>query len=144
VTAFYEIVPTTGETLAGTDLKYQDTRIRESAHKSPELLTLRVRYKKPDEDLGREMSEIMEDGNQTVDKASANMCFASAVAEFGLLLRDSRYQGSASFEGLIERARKAMGEDVFGIRHEFIRLAETAAILIENRKQNQPSGTTEK
>ncbi len=135
VTVFYEIIPVLGQTGEGTNLKYQDTRIKESAKGSPELLTVRVRYKQPDGDSSSEISEILKDTDQTIADVSGNMRFASAVAEFGLLLRDSRYKGQASFDKLIERARQAMGDDIHGYRHEFIRLAEIASILKQNERQ---------
>ena len=48
---------------------------------------------------------------------------------FGQLLRDSDFKGNASFEKVIETARKGLGDDREGYRHEFIRLAETAGNL---------------
>ena len=60
--------------------------------------------------------------------SSANLRFASAVAEFGMLLRNSPHKGAASFATVIERARSAKGEDADGYRAEFIRLVEIAAL----------------
>ena len=61
--------------------------------------------------------------------ASEDMRFASAVAGFALLLRDSEHRGSASFEQVIELARGARGEDPEGYRGEFVGLVETARDL---------------
>src|SRR5687768_8988459 len=61
----------------------------------------------------------------------ANVGFASAVAEFGMLLRGSPSLGDASFDSLMTRARKCQGDDGEGYRAEFIQLAERAASLSE-------------
>ena len=59
-------------------------------------------------------------------KASDDFRFASAVAEFGLLLRDSPYKGNARFDAVIERANGAIGADPNGHRKEFVDLARKA------------------
>ena len=126
MTAFYEIIPAgTGEMGAGTDpLKYQKC---ETA-KSGELLTVRMRYKKPDGDKSILIEKAHAATEMTRKEPSADFRFASAVAEFALLLEDSKYRGDASFPKLIERARSAKGEDREGYRAEFIRLAEAAEV----------------
>ena len=133
VTVFYEIIPAGKGQEASEALKYQDIRVRESAAESNELLTVRIRYKQPNEDSSQELSAILLDRDRKIDESSSAMRFASAVAEFGMLLRQSQFKGTASFSGLIERARGSMGDDPFGSRHEFTRLAEMAAILFQNR-----------
>ena len=60
---------------------------------------------------------------------TANLGFASAVAEFGMLLRGSKSAGSASLESAAARARKFRQDDPDGYRAEFIKLAELAAGL---------------
>jgi len=55
--------------------------------------------------------------------------FASAVVEFGMLLRDSPYKGTASWASAMERARTAKGTDSEGYRAEFIKLVEMAELL---------------
>jgi Ca-activated chloride channel homolog len=62
---------------------------------------------------------------------TANVGFASAVAEFGMVLRESPDRGSASLAAATERARKFRGEDEEGYRSEFIVLAQRAARLLE-------------
>jgi Ca-activated chloride channel family protein len=91
-----------------------------------ELMTVKLRYKAPDGDASRLVSAIVRTKPQTM---SANLGFASAVAELGLLLRGSQFQGTSSFEGLVGRARTFRGSDAEGYRSEFIRLAETASSL---------------
>ena len=76
--------------------------------------------------------------SQKTEKAAAfrlepseNILFASAVAEFGLLLRDSEYKGNANYGQLLSRAKQSKGSDTEGYRAEFIRLVEKAQLLGE-------------
>jgi Ca-activated chloride channel family protein len=64
-----------------------------------------------------------------VEPSSANLGFASAVSEFGMLLRQSKYAPAASFDTAIARARRFRGSDPDGYRAEFVKLAELAASL---------------
>jgi Ca-activated chloride channel family protein len=61
--------------------------------------------------------------------ASTNLRFASAVAQFGMLLRSSPYKGSASYEDVVRSAQQALGTDPHGYRKEFIDLAKSARTL---------------
>ena len=54
----------------------------------------------------------------------SGMAFASAVAEFGLILKDSPYKGDASLDSVIERALSNREADTFGYRAEFVQLAD--------------------
>ena len=60
---------------------------------------------------------------------SANLGFASAVAEVGMLLRGSKHAGSGSFASAVTRTSKFRGADGEGYRAEFIKLAELASSL---------------
>ena len=135
MTAFYEIIPAgTGEMGAGTDpLKYQ----KSETAKSGELMTVKMRYKKPDGDRSILIEKAHTAAEMTRKEPSVDFRFASAVAEFALLLEDSKHKGDASFAKLIERARNAKGEDCEGYRAEFIRLAETAELM--DAKASSPS-----
>ena len=126
--ALYEIIPATdGEaTRATAESRYQDTTLVAS----DELLYVAVRYQLPDS------GEIIETGSALTSDASAEMsetmAFASAVAEFGLWLSDSEYQGSASLESVLERALLSRGEDRFGYRAEFVQIVDLVGLL-ENK-----------
>lgn len=124
VTALYEIVPVGVKIdLPDVDpLKYQ--KPAETTGAANEWLTVRMRYKHPDGDKSRELSAVLTgDGS---GRMADDFRFASAVAEFGLLLRDSPYKGDASFDAVIERARGAIGADPHGYRGEFVELAGKA------------------
>ena len=130
VTALYEIVPAGVEVAASTvdPLKYQRTTEPSRAASSGELLTVKVRYKAPDGDTSSLLTRVL------MNRPSAltpNAGFASAVAEFGMVLRESRDRGGASIAAAAERARRFRGDDGEGYRAEFILLAERAARLVQ-------------
>ena len=131
VTALYEIVPAGVEIdLPKVDpLKYQRPAAGAGAPAS-ELLTVKLRYK----DLQGDRSQLMSVpvANRTATP-SPRLGFASAVAEFGMLLRASEHRGGATWRSAIELARQYRGADPDGYRAEFIKLVDLAAALAEQR-----------
>jgi Ca-activated chloride channel family protein len=131
VTALYEVVPA-GQAWSnpGVDpLKYQ-TPPQQSAHaNSDELLTIKLRYKDPEASESKLLSVGVADAAGAWPQASNNFRFASAVAAFGLLLRDSQYKGAANFNNVAALARNSTGQDPHGYRTEFVHLVETAQTL---------------
>lgn len=141
VTALYELVPTaaldghkeeSGARSSVDPLSFQDLTIKPS----DDLLVFKLRYKKPaggDEESVLLSSRLSGEAAKAAAAESVPMdqdfAFASAVAEFGMLLRDSPYKAEASWESLIERARASKGSDQEGYRAEFVRLAELAELL---------------
>jgi Ca-activated chloride channel family protein len=61
--------------------------------------------------------------------ASRDLRFASAVAAFALVLRNSDHRGEASYDMVLGLARDARGEDPEGYRGEFISMVERARAL---------------
>lgn len=132
VTALYEIQPKGGRSdqkPSVDDLRYQKPRNRLGDGKDDELLTVKVRYKQPDGDESRLMVRPLSDQDQSISQTSDNFRFAAAVAEFGLLLRDSKFKKRSSFENVVRLAESARGEDADGYRTEFVYLAKKAAGL---------------
>jgi Ca-activated chloride channel family protein len=131
VTAIYEIIPAGADIrIADVDpLKYQRSRIDPDAYESAELLTVKFRYKKPDGDKSRLITVPVLDQEMRLAKTSDNFRFSAAVAEFGMLLRDSKFKGDADYDQVIELASGARGEDSEGYRVEFIRLVELSKEL---------------
>ena len=129
VTALYEIVPA-GQKIEndGIELKYTQPKSTETAF-NDELLTVKLRYKEPKEDTSKLLAIGLMDKNVSIESASSNLRFASAVAEFGLLLRGSRYKASASFANLKGLANSAIGNDLKGYRGDFLILADKAGRL---------------
>ncbi|WP_312102789.1 YfbK domain-containing protein [Lachnoclostridium sp.] len=94
VTVLYELVLEDSKMeIPETELKYQTN---EQTNMVDELLTVNIRYKKPGKDKSILISEPV-GINQLADTRTDNLAFASAVAEFGLLLKDSEYKGDATF-----------------------------------------------
>jgi Ca-activated chloride channel homolog len=129
VTALYEVVPVGAEPVALADegLTYQDVAVRPEARRSRELLTVRIRYKRPTGAESRLFSRALTDRGGEPDE---DFRFASAVAGFAMLLRDSEHRGSATFDRVVALARGARGDDPEGDRAEFLRLVETARDLM--------------
>ena len=101
VTALYEIIPADSkQKINETELKYQNHEVDEAA-KNGEWMNLKIRYKEPDADKSKLLEyPIAEDAYQK--NPNADFYFAAAVAEFGLILRDSEYKGDASFKNVRE------------------------------------------
>lgn len=133
VTAIYEVVPAgqTIDTPAVDPLKYQQSRAKPSsdADTSEELLTLKLRYKQPDEDVSTKLEFPITDEGQSFAKASDDFKFASAVASFGMLLRHSQQQGITSYSAVEEIAQDGTGRDKHGYRAEFLQLVRQAKQL---------------
>lgn len=129
VTAFYEVVPVGVESNFVNkvdDLKYQK-KVKPALQPttgSKELLTVKLRYKAPDEDISKKLELPLVDNKG--NNVSSDFRFAAAVAMFGQLLRDSDFKGDATYAQVIAMAKTALDNDGKGYRREFLRLVETA------------------
>jgi len=137
VTAFYEIVPVgvADDYSSSVDpLKYQKTKPAPAATGtySDELMTIKFRYKQPNSDQSKMSLVTVNDRPVTFNSTSVDFRFASAVAEFGMLLRGSEFKQGSSFDQAISIAKSAKGNDEDGYRSEFVRLAESAKSLAGN------------
>lgn len=133
VTALYEVVPvgaSGGVVGAGVDpLKYQAPQELTTAAANGEWLTVKLRYKAPNEDESRLVAATLSGQPGRIRAASENARFSTAVALFGMLLRDSEFIGAGSY-GLVEKlAGGALGQDEHGERREFLKLVERAQRL---------------
>jgi len=139
VTALYEIIPVgiKSSFLQKVDsLKYQpNIQALSKTNYNEEIMTVKFRYKAPDGDVSKLMEHPVKDNQISIASTSSNFRFAAAVAEFGMLLRNSEYKSSASFNNVLNMARKAKGTDEEGYRAEFIRLAESAQMLAGTKKE---------
>ena len=77
------------------------------------------------------------DENTSVENTTDNFRFSAAVAEFGMLLRNSQYKGSAHFLSVAQTAISASRNDGEGYRKEFIQLVQIAASLKEKETAKQ-------
>lgn len=136
VTAFYEVIPTgVKNEYVGKidDLKYQKKeKVSVKPTGSNELLTVKLRYKAPDKDVSKKMELPFVDNKG--NNVSSDFRFASAVAMFGQLLRESDFKGNASYDKVIDLAKQGLNNDDKGYRREFIRLVEAAKGLERTNK----------
>ena len=126
VTALYEIVPSgSGERRVSIDpLKYQAFKNIREENFSDELLTIKVRYKKPQGNTSILLEKPVKDSADEIEESSNNLRFAAAVAEFGMILRESEFKGAATLENAVKLAKMSKGEDEDGYRAELIRLMD--------------------
>jgi Ca-activated chloride channel family protein len=139
VTALYEVIPVGAPDAArvrGVDpLRYAAPAAGASADDdegarsagADELLHVRLRYKEPAGGASRLLARAV--GAAPRARPSADFAFASAVAMYGLALRESEHRGAGTLAGAAAIARGSLGADAGGYRAEFVRLAETAARL---------------
>ena len=125
VTALYEVIPTDvkSEFLPKeNDLKY--TKNTNDENFSDELATVKFRYKKPDGDTSSEIVQVVKNSNENISQASEDFKFASSVAWFGLVLRNSDLIKNKDLKEVEKLAKKGRGRDDEGYRAEFVRMIE--------------------
>ncbi|MFN3191608.1 MAG: vWA domain-containing protein [Aureliella sp.] len=95
-----------------------------------EILAVKCRYKLPDAKENKLFVTPLKLalGDEAV-AAERDLRWAAAMVEFGMLLRDSRYAGAASWIGLLERATDAAGLNPDADRQECLEMIRTAASL---------------
>ena len=122
VTALYEIVP--AGVMVANDLKYQKVKeeLKLDVVDSPEMLTVKLRYKQPDGDVSTELARPLTDTGNPWEKSSEDFKFSSGVALWGMLLRNSLYAGSGTPELVSELSSSGQGDDVNGDRVELMDL----------------------
>jgi Ca-activated chloride channel family protein len=139
VTALYEITPV-GVTRANSDLRYApepEGRTIEvgcprigpcKTNPSMEIGFVKIRYKLPKSDTSRLISTPIDSAAEytTFKNAPQDARFAAAVAGFAELLRGGKYSGSLTYGDVLDMASKAIGEDPFGYRSEFLQMVRAA------------------
>lgn len=116
VTVCYELVLTGSGEGSGSSLKYQDTNLNEKA-KTGELLTVSVRYKDPTADKSQLLEYPLKD-NGISNREDFN--FICGVIEASMVMRNSEYKGSATFDSAYQLAKSGANNDRF--REEFCEL----------------------
>ncbi|MDP1828066.1 MAG: VWA domain-containing protein [Archangium sp.] len=125
VTALYEVVPV-GEHVEVPAIDPLEYQRPSAAVGGDELLTVKVRYKHPEGETSRRLSFAVPDA---LTPATPDARFAAAVAEFGMLLRDSPHKGRSSWAEVLELASASVGDDPH--RREFLSLVRQAQSLAE-------------
>jgi len=140
VTALYEIVPAGADATdpaasvpAVDALKYQaantPTLPKVDPIASPEMVTVKLRHKKPDGETSELTERSFTDNGSKFENAPPDLKFAAAVAEFGMILRDSQHKGKGTLGAVIEWAMEGKGADAAGYRVGFIEMARKAQTL---------------
>ena len=131
VTALYEIIPANAandEELGTVDpLRYQSQKPEnQSTSFSNELMFVKIRYKKPDEESSSLMDVSVKSNSRD---ASNNMRFASAVAAFGMVLRNSAFKGSSNYKLIKSLATGSIDSNSDAYKKEFLELVKKAEHL---------------
>ena len=139
VTALYEVVPVgaTSNPAASVPpvdpLKYQPATGKTAPGTvkpaQNEMLTVKLRYKKPDGDKSQLIERALDHNGTEFAKAPQDLKFAAAVAEFGMILRDSEFKGNGTLGAVLEWAQESKGSDANGYRAGFIDLVRKAQSL---------------
>ena len=140
VTALYEIVPVgvTPPTAPVDPLKYQTPPAAPAASpdtpKSPELLTVKLRYKAPEGATSQLIEVPVTDKETTLTAATPEFKFTTAVAAYGLMLRQSSYRGPLTWDQIRQLALEGKGSDPHGYRAEFLQLLDKARSLLPSNQ----------
>jgi Ca-activated chloride channel family protein len=132
VTALYEIVPVgvrSGVEIRGVDsLRYTRPAVT-SNRGDGELGFVKLRFKQPTSEQSQLLTHTIA---HELAEPSIDFMFASAVASFGMILRESEHRGSATIEQVIALATDGMGQDEGGYRSAFVRAVERFGALATN------------
>ncbi len=142
VTALYEIIPVGVESdfLEDVDeLKYQKLPKNKKSELKNEIMTVKFRYKEPDGDVSKLIVHPVTDEKVPVDQTSENFRFVSAVAQFGMLLRNSEFKANASYEKVLKLATGSLGKDEEGYRAEFIKLVQHVTTIAKKENKHKES-----
>lgn len=109
VTVLYEVVPIDSAfEVSSAKHKYGDTaNTGDTSGFSDELATVNIRYKEPSENSSKLISEVVYEKDYAKNM-SADMSLASAVALYGMLLKNSDHSGSGNFDLVSRLAEKSM------------------------------------
>lgn len=130
VTIIYEIIPAgvnSADVRNVRPLKYQQRAAYPTVldyEAGSELATIKFRYKKPNGNTSKEITHLIYNNSTDIRHASENARFATSVAMFGMLLKNSAYKGTSNYNKVLTMARNSAGYDAEGYRAEFIELVK--------------------
>ena len=147
VTALYEVIPVgvpLDVRLPSVDpLKYQRPSAPTAVTNSEELMQVKLRYKAPKSNTSQLISHTILDRSVPAAEASPNLKFSSAVAMFGMVLRQSEFKGQSNLDTVLQLATQAKGDDREGYRTEFLKLVQLAKPLVaQEQKPTQSADRT--
>lgn len=139
VTALYEVIPVgvKSDFIEKVDpLKYRGEAKQKAANNSPELMTIKFRYKDPSGEKSKLTEHPVIDGHIALNNTSGNFRFAAAVAQFGMLLTHSEFMRQSSYNNVLALANSAIGNDQEGYRKGFLELVKKAESLAKREKRS--------
>jgi Ca-activated chloride channel family protein len=102
ITAIYEIVPTTINPL----------------QRNVPSFTIDFRYKQPDSDTSVPMELEIYDQNIAFLQASSQMQFVGGIAAFSMLMTDSKFKGTATYDQVLDWLENSSLADEHGFKAE--------------------------
>ena len=139
VTALYEVIPVgvKSDFIEKVDpLKYRFEKSNTENNNSPELMTVKFRYKDPHGEKSKLIEHPVVDGHIALNNTSGNFRFAAAVAQFGMLLTQSEFAQQSSYNNVLALANSAIGNDQEGYRKGFLQLVKKAGSLAKREKSS--------
>ena len=128
VTALYEVKPRTMARRGNIrPLRYQESRPVSPVY-TQEWLTTELRYKLPQGSRSTLMAHHTR-GPSTREILDRDWALLSSLAEFGLLLKNSKFKGQASFSSALQLAQQAAFGSSDPARQEYASLVARAAQL---------------
>jgi Ca-activated chloride channel family protein len=111
-----------------------------------ELLFVKLRYKQPEGDTSRLLTVPVKEVGGAFDAASVDFKLAASTAAFGMLLRDSKHRGAASYRDVLRWAAPAAKRrhDPHGRRKELLSLIRAAGRLTPARPAEIECGASQK
>ncbi len=97
---------------------------------SNDMLTVKFRYKQPKAAESVLIEKPLNNPIQAFELASENLRFASCVAAYGMIMRNSAYKGNADLNMVMDIAQKSMTFDQKGYRADFIKLIESSKKIL--------------
>lgn len=134
VTALYELVLQNNPSSRIDPLRYQQEAKKEKIavnKNAAELAFIKFRYKELNSTTSKLISRSIHNPKKisTFESASNDFRFSATVAEFGEVLRQSKYIETVDYSAMIKHALDSKGADPFGYRSEFIQLLRLASSL---------------
>lgn len=153
VTALYEVVPVGAST--GAIAEVDDLLFQKKSDSKPEstdkpqdseadegkadaadadklanaMMAVKLRYKQPEGDVSKKLVFPLSSQNNRFQDADRDFRWAASMAQFGMLLRQSRFAGNSTWSGLIEQAREAAGSNPDPQREEALQMIDRASHL---------------
>ena len=92
-------------------------------------MTVKFRYKKPDGNKSILLQGVVAGNPVAYKSADENIQLAAAVAQFGMLLRDSEFKGEGGYDLVNSLLKTLLENDLEGYKNELVQLVQTASNL---------------